>query len=555
MSIPGPTAELIAWLACSAILGASALAAAWADWNKPREGWAWDFGATIALALFLFLSFKAGFVRHDLHSLIAWSALALSAVLLLSQLERNGNGYRPMAISGLVAAIATAALLGRSQGTFFPSPMLRPMEIWQGATAQLFEAVHLGKNPAGWLEEQHRRSDRAAERIRLVAPLHDISGSIDIIPSQQSEIVANRLDYRPRPTVQEYATYSPALIARNRTFFESERAPRHILMKPGSIDYRHPASAEGSLWPHFLSAYEPVATIRDMVQLTRRRNPLAELVGPESGGVARFREPIPLPPGDAPILLKARIERKLIGRLLDIAFKPPIVTMNATYPDGRVVPYRIIPGMISEGMVISPLVETTADYLMLAAGRMDAPSWRRPVSISFDSGLLGAAAYKREIAISFAPLSAAKLREATIGNAYVEAATRRMDLLQPLLTANPLKPPHLDLVAEGLLAHAPMSLRLAVTPGSRLRIAFGIRDGAWQGDAATDGVCFSVNTSTGAPLYQRCLQPKSVAGDRGVQEAEIQIPPDVNALSLETTCMANCAWDWSYWSAATKASE
>jgi len=509
----------------------------------------------LAFALFLFLNFKAGFVRHDQHSLIAWGGLAVAALAWIC-LERTWLSCSSRTLAAAAIAIAAVvvpnALIQRRP---FPDLAAQPREKLEAIQSQTFQFVSIVSNPGIWLRDQIARQSQARTAIRTVTAYPRIDGPIDMIPSNQSELIAHGFEYRPRPTIQEYATYSPLLIARNRAFFEGERAPQHILMRPGSIDYRHPASAEGSLWSLFLSSYEPVASIGDMVQLTRRRSPLTEIIGPESSIVARFRELIPLPPGDAPILLKARIERQLIGRLLDIALKPPIVTMYATYSDGQEVPYRVIPGMISEGMIVSPLVESSADYVLLAAGRMGAPKWRRPVSIRFESGFLGATAYQRQIAVTFTRLSAEKLREASTDNAYLAAETRRIDMLTPILAGNPLRPPQLDLVPEGLLAHAPMSLKLPVTPGSRLRIAFGIRDGAWRGDAATDGVCFSVSSSTGARLYERCLQPKTVEGDRGAQEAELQVPPDVSDLNLETSCRANCAWDWSYWSAATKVAD
>jgi hypothetical protein len=77
------------------------------------------------------------------------------------------------------------------------------------------------------------------------------------------------------------------------------------------------------------------------------------------------------------LLLRLDIRETLLGRLADFVFKPPLLHLVVSYADGRSETYRLIPGMIREGMVISPTIRTIADYRALAAGNiggLDAPT-------------------------------------------------------------------------------------------------------------------------------------------------------------------------------------
>jgi len=115
-----------------------------------------------------------------------------------------------------------------------------------------------------------------------------------------------------------------------------------------------------------------------------------------------------------------------------------------------------------------------------------------------------------------------------------------------VLAENAMRPPLLVPTAEGLFAHAPSSLDLTVR-GRRLFLAFGVRSGAWEGAAPTDGACFSVKTVAALTLFERCIDPAANAQERRVQVAFVSIPAGEQRLKLETTCKGHCASDWTFW--------
>ena len=151
---------------------------------------------------------------------------------------------------------------------------------------QVGRAAELLLDPPGWMAHQREEKAQSFRAVRSRRPLPALDGSGDVIPSVQSELIASGLEYRPRPTIQEYTTYSASLIDRNRRFFSGPRAPKYLLFAPGSIDGRHPASAEGPLWPLFLSLYEPVDRVRGMLLLRRRESSRSRVSSASRSGAA-----------------------------------------------------------------------------------------------------------------------------------------------------------------------------------------------------------------------------------------------------------------------------
>ena len=73
--------------------------------------------------------------------------------------------------------------------------------------------------------------------------------------------------------------------------------------------------------------------------------------------------------------------------------------------------------------------------------------------------------------------------------------------------------------------------------------------GSWDQGGATNGVCFRVLDATGGTvLWERCLDPVTVAADRTGDRAVVTLPSGAERVILETDCRGDCRWDWSYWS-------
>lgn len=546
MSLTGSSIELIIWIITCATFFCIMLYDALKDSRILIRENIRRSAIFLILSGFLFISFKAGFVRHDLHSTIAWSALTLATLLYwIDSPNQNSFCKRNIIVIAIsFTSISANYILFYNATSIIQNPITRIEQI----PHQISIATEFITSPSTWLKSVTDRQMAAKARISANFKAPAITGSVDTIQSIQSDIISSGQEYRPRPTIQEYTTYTPKLITRNRSFFLSERAPQYLYMAPGSIDGRHPASAEGSLWPLFLAKYEVVDSLSGMLLLRQRPVPLENILSTPERAETRFNTAFPLPSGDNPLFVSLDIRETLYGRLLNFFFKPPPVFLVVAYSDGSSGSYRLIPAMASEGMVLSPTITTSEDYLALARG--DITFLRRPVSFTVVADRWGPRAYARKIGVSISSVDLVSLRNHYRPPEADSALGKKEKKLSALVSAlTPNNPTLLAPSPEGVFAHAPASVSLPIPNATSLALEFGIKDEAWQNGNATDGVCFSIRDSvSGDILFERCLDPLNNPADRHTQNARVTIPTGTAKVDVRTDCRQACFWDWSYWS-------
>jgi hypothetical protein len=151
----------------------------------------------------------------------------------------------------------------------------------------------------------YRIVDRRAPALALVC-LASSAATIGIVGQQLSDF--------------------PAFVAMgvdNVRHFSSTNRPEWLLFTPGSIDGRHPASAEGAQWPLFLRHYEPVDRVQQTLILKQRAESLPDLLGERQLVQARIGDTVPVPPVDAPQFVTITVRRSVIGSLVNLLFKAP----------------------------------------------------------------------------------------------------------------------------------------------------------------------------------------------------------------------------------------
>ncbi|WP_237477227.1 hypothetical protein [Lichenibacterium dinghuense] len=526
MAIDGRRGEVAAFaLAAVALVG---LAAA-SERARGRHGS--RIALPLGLAWLLLILFKAGFVRQDTHTLIAWFGLALAAALAAPARFRSRAAAAVPAAAAAGAALLGLALVGPAAA---PAGSRAAAErvLVAGPAAQLAAAAELARDPAGFA--QARRAATAARWRQLadLAPLPPLPGGVDVIPSRQGRVLAAGLDYRPRPSFQEYSTYTPALVAMNRTFLEGPRAPAWVLFGPEgaggglSVDGRYPNLAEGGLWLDLLRLYRPERRLGDLLALHRRAVPAPFAVGAPERSEVGFDEEVPVAPlggGVRAVLAAVDVRPTLLGRLAAFLFKPPALTMAVRFADGHAASYRFVSGIGAAGFVLSPLVDDAADFDALADGVAPPP----------DRTVAGFSLHvPPRLRALLSPRISVELRDVTGGDA--PASTAPTSAWQAVADAQALPPGAPDLGTA-----PPSRLAVPVAGLSRLDLGFGL---ALAEDAPPGAgrLCFAVRPAAGeAPLWRRCLD-RAAAADRAPQSMSVALPPGTAELVLETTCEAGC---------------
>jgi hypothetical protein len=548
MSLPGPVLELIAFLVAAAAL--IALIALSEIRSQPRtlaDGIT-ACGRLLILGTFIFIVFKAGFVRQDGHTFTAWTGLALAAlVYFLSLPAREPERFARLACPLFAASMLLLALPLVWSRLSHQLPIVLLAYIPDRVQARLSETASFINDPKQKIQEWRRRKDEAWARLRDMQTVPQLVGTVDVIPSIQSSLIAFGLDYKPRYSIQEYTTYTSQLIEANRQQLTKD-GPTYLLFEPGSIDGRYPAFAEGPLWPDILQHYEPASRHGSLLVLRRRANPLPPVLSPESQHRVVFGQAVSVPDDNVPRFLKAKIRKTLFGSLLNVLWRPPLVFMRVTYADNRQQDFRVVPAIAEAGFFISPLIAQTQDFFLLTSGTTGVLP--RIKSITFETSTLGRWIYQRQIDFSFASLSVEVLRQ----NSQSSPSILGQDAagLLPLMSSSASRPVAVRAIREGILAEAPVELDVTLIRSSqRISIGYGVLDGAWQPKDGTDGICFEIEHRHGTIteiVHRRCLDPKAEPEDRGVQTVNLPGPFALgDVLRLNTACRMSCAYGWSYW--------
>lgn len=542
MSIDGSLRELLCWLVAASMAFLVVLFDVWPAVRTGGLGRRTAVAQLLLLAGYLFVLLKAGFVRHDAHSFVAWSGLFLAIPLLAAACCGVRRKYDPF-FGPLVICFVFLFVPYAKQSRW---EALNPVGIADQSIASIQAMAGFVGHPKRWMADKESEFKASQERIRLQANMPVVSGSVDVIPSRQGEVIASGLDYRPRPTIQEYTAYSRALIERDRSFFRSAKAPDYVFFAPGSIDGRHPASAEGPLWPLLLQRYEPFKRRYDLLVLRKRPQSLPDLLKEPIVRQARLGERVAVPATSAPMFVRIDVKYGLLGRVAELLFKPPNVMLRVTYDSGSAEEYRLIPDIAREGSILVPTIKNPLAFLQLYS--VAAGNFSRPIAFEVEIAGKGAWAYQSDMTISFAEIDTDILFKAggSLLNAGLSGNSRSG--LDAIVDDNQLAPPLLGPSPEGIFAHAPSQLFMDIGEAASVELGFGVRDGAWQGEGAVKGVCFSVLGVDAQLLFSRCLDPKTVVSDRGPQSAYVAIPAGTGQIKLSTICARTCEWAWSYWS-------
>ena len=363
MQITGPQAEL----ALAAILAASTAAfggvLAWRVRAGADAGGGRDWrpaAAAIGLGWTLFILFKAGFVRQDSHTMIFHQAAPAAFAVANAYLARPG-WLSPRA--KLACALVFLLLIGNSL-YWYSDLQPRSASAHRRVGVELRELVkevpprlRVG---VAWVEgkrfgEMRRARAQALAALRREFP-PTVVGRVDIVPWDLSPLIGSGLDYDPRPVIQSYSSYTPALQALDLAHFEGPKAPDTLLLRMQDIDGRLPTLALGPSLPVIGQRYDAVGV--DDLGLILRRRALSRPVTTRALGRAVVDldrwSPVPGRPGSL-LMARIRVQRSLAGRLVGFLYREPLMGIELRTADGARATYRFTPGMAELGVAISPL--------------------------------------------------------------------------------------------------------------------------------------------------------------------------------------------------------
>ena len=304
-------------------------------------------GAVLLWLVLVWLSFKQGFVRHDLndsHAMSFFSAMLIALAAIPWQ-----RGLRLFALGLIVLPLITvSAILNLTMGV-----LIQPLERADLAWTEL--------SPLASGSERAELVRKGDVRVRGetgvdIPTLRLLEGrTVHVWPSETSIIAGYDLRWHPLPTFQNYQAYTAELDDRNAEELLADDRPERVLVGRGEvIDGRIPA-------------WDPPRSVRTLLCNYRPLGPtdLRWLVlepGPDRCGAerplrtvrARWGETVPVPAPSAPdrmvVLRLDGVEVGGLEKLRDLAYKPleRFIRVN-----GSEQPNRLIAETAENGLMLS----------------------------------------------------------------------------------------------------------------------------------------------------------------------------------------------------------
>ena len=320
-----------------------------AAWRRDRGTTAARWAGLVGTGIILWMLLKQGFVRHDEHSYVFFAGTTLLALILL----RPGRGEVLSAFAALFAfatCIAAFGLDGQS--------LLRGDTHVRQAVGQFADTIAPARRHQ---IQREARSAMAAQMVLSPKALRIIGRStVHVMPYETSVIWTYRLNWRPTPVFQEYASYTPGLSRRNVEFLTSQDAPEFIITHPA-----YNASVFSS-WPlggdlAVDCSYRTVIA-SDALRVLRRSKSGCDAGQPIATVFADPGEPVPVPTRiGTDDMIVARFfptQPGVFARIRGVLFRNPDNPPWVEF-DGREAA-RLVPATAGEPHVLAPAADPSA---------------------------------------------------------------------------------------------------------------------------------------------------------------------------------------------------
>ena len=385
-----PLATVVFWLAAGQpvatlpeyFLNIAAVASGYSEgaalWGKPEEIYTFLAAAAVVLfgaattrsttvdarllliaglAIFFFTTFKAGFVRHDGHAIIAGESLVVAAIVV-GYIHLSARTLLALAVS----VVAWSYIGNCCQDVSFPRFVQRVRDTY----AQALDGLSLRRAGSARLISSY---DRSLDKIRTTLPLPTLPGTTDIYSYDQAQLLASHNRWNPRPVFQSYLATTGRLALINERHLRAPSAPDNLLFRLQPSDGNLPSLEDGVSWPAIFDNYA-LDTIKGDLAYFRKKDRLIEssTFGTAVQSTRQLGAAVALSERSRPMFAEIEIKPTMVGALAAVLFKPPQLTIDLVLLSGSRERYNLRSNETTSGFFISPLVHDVYEFGVLATG-------------------------------------------------------------------------------------------------------------------------------------------------------------------------------------------
>lgn len=307
------------------------------------------------LLFIAFMTFKAGFVRHDAHKYAPLFFLLFGMLFSALVLPKKWKIF--LAVLCLVYTI----ILSVGYRRVLSSPLPNYYSSIVGIADRLSGRARIAY-------------DSHIQKLKELANLPVFAGTSDIYSGNQTDLIISGNTYNPRPILQSYSAYTPHLSRINAAHISGDNlsAPDNIFFTLQTIDDRYPTMDDGMSWLAFLDYYHVSRFSGNILLLQKNTSPLpAGKLTLLMTKKLRFNEEVTLPDEETPLFVKFIFKKGLACKLLGTLYKYPQLDISFCLASGMQKTRRLISGMTETGFFLSPYITTTKDFMLLATNNLN----------------------------------------------------------------------------------------------------------------------------------------------------------------------------------------
>lgn len=451
-----------------------------------------------------FVAFKQGFVRHDEHAISFFMYIAAGLPLIVNFLKPE---FFRIGISISVASILVLIFSIFSHTKVYPHNLI----------INSFNRVYTN------LTQPEIKNKDINNAIKINNILSS-NGSSDIATVAISDVIANDLDWRPRPIFQSYSSYTDKLTRKNAEFIKS-KSNQDIFLKLQAIDQHLITQEDPLYWLALIDNYY----FNDVYHLKPNKNKNSNL---------QFIDSIEAFP-DANGWIKIDVSNlttisvmsslSLLSHLKSFVLKPSDILLQIKFSNGDTKLHKFINGNVSP-FIVSPYVANEFDFANISCPSLI----NNPVSsIRLVNNNGFPVKYSGNITLNTYKYIGVESSFCKINKVYGSS-----NLLNDPDNLNASKFVKID-NRRALNAHAPSIYSLKTSKSVR-KVCGGIRSEA-NNNPNFQPMEFKITNESGIEIFSRMV----MQGD-GFKEECINLSPDTS-YRLVTRKLGTGAYNWAYW--------